>query len=88
MALGTMGDTLTYSMNRIAGTLVNRVPTLDRTGAANVYAGTTGMDLVGALNVAAGRTSRSDYKDLAGVLNELAGTTGLDAAGAASQIDA
>ena len=88
MATGTIGDTLTYSLNRIAGTIVNRIPTLDKAGAANVYAGTVGMDLVGALNVAAGKTSRQDYKDLAGILNELAGTTGLEQEAAASQIDA
>lgn len=88
MATGTRGDTLTYSMNRVAGTIVNRIPTLDACGAANVWAGTSGMSLVGALNTEAGITDRKQYLDLAGVLNLLAGTTGLDAAGAASQIDA
>lgn len=86
-SVGTMGDTLTYSMNRIAGTLVNNVPRFAATRAANIYAGTTGLDLVGALNDAAGN-ARSACKDLAGVLNQLAGTSGLDAAGAASQINA
>lgn len=71
-------------MNRLAGTLVDGVPSRDAQGAANIWAGTTGLDLVGALNVEAGN-SLPDYKELQGVLNQLAGTTGLgvDAAAAA-----
>ena len=48
--------TLQYEMNRLAGTLVGGVPSRDAQGAANVWAGTTGLDLVGALNVKAGNT--------------------------------
>lgn len=49
--------TLQYHMNRKAGTLdASDVPTQDAQGAANVWAGTTGLDLVGALNVQAGNT--------------------------------
>lgn len=77
--------TLCYHMNRLAGTLVNGVPRLASQGAANVWAGTTGLDLVGALNVEAGN-ALPNYKDLAGVLNQLAGTTGLGIDEAASQI--
>lgn len=82
---GTFGDTLTYSMNRVAGTLVGGRPTLAATGAANVWAGTTGLALIGALNVKAGNTL-PNYKGLQGVLNQLAGTTGLGVAAAAASI--
>lgn len=77
-------STITYHLNRKAGTLVNDVPTLEATGAANVWAGTTGMALVGALNVKAGNV-QPNYRELQGVLNQLAGTYGLgvDAAAAA-----
>lgn len=81
----TDGHTLQYHMNRKAGTLVGGVPTVEAQGAANIWAGTTGMDLVGALNVRAGNTS-GGYRELAGVLNQLAGTTGLEIDGAAASI--
>ena len=77
--------TVTYHLNRIAGTLNDDVPTLGMAGAANAYAGTTGLETVGALNVAAGR-SLPAYLDLQGVLNDLAGTTGLGESEAASRI--
>lgn len=77
--------TLQYDMNRKAGTLVADVPTLDAQGAANVWAGTTGLSLVGALNVKA-LNALPEYRDLAGVLNQLAGTTGLEVDGAAAMI--
>jgi hypothetical protein len=77
--------TLQYDMNRKAGTLVDGVPTLDAQGAANVWAATTGLDIVGALNVHAGN-ALPNYKELAGVLNQLAGTTGLEVDGAAAAI--
>ena len=82
---GSVGDTLTYSMNRLAGTLVGDVPTLEAQGAANVWAGTTGLALVGALNVQAGNTL-PNYRELQGVLNQLAGTTGLGEDEAAASI--
>jgi len=72
------GKTLQYHMNRLAGTLNSYdVPTLDAQGAANVYAGTTGLAIVGALNTKAGFTNRTQYLELQGVLNYLAGTSGL-----------
>ena len=72
------GKTLQYHMNRLAGTLNSYdVPTLDAQGAANVYAGTTGLAIAGALNVKAGFTSPTQYLELQGVLNYLAGTSGL-----------
>lgn len=80
-----MSETLQYAMNRLAKTLANGIPTLDAQGAANVYAGTTGKDLVGALNAKAGNVL-PDYRELAGVLNQLAGTTGLGVQAAATAI--
>ena len=72
------GKTLQYHMNRLAGTLNSfDVPTLDAQGAANVYAGTKGLAIVGALNTKAGFTSPTQYLELQGVLNYLAGTSGL-----------
>jgi len=72
------GKTLQYHMNRLAGTLNSfDVPTLAAQGAANVYAGTTGLGIVGALNTKAGFTSPTQYLELQGVLNYLAGTSGL-----------
>jgi hypothetical protein len=79
------GHTLTYHMNRKAGTIVNGVPTMSAQGAANIWAGTVGLELVHALNVRAGNTL-PNFKELAGVLNQLAGTTGLEVDGAASSI--
>lgn len=76
---------LTYDMNRKAGTLVDDLPTLEAQGAANVWAGTEGLALVGALNVVAGN-ALPDYRELQGVLNQLAGTTGLGVDEAASRI--
>jgi len=72
------GKTLQYHMNRLAGTLNSfDVPTLAAQGAANVYAGTTGLGIVGALNVKAGFSNRTQYLELQGVLNYLASTSGL-----------
>jgi len=81
----TDGRTLTYHMNRLAGTLVNGAPTRSAQAAANIWASTTGLDLVGALNVEAGNALGA-YKELDGVLNQLAGTTGLATDGAAASI--
>lgn len=78
--------TLCFHMNRLADTLdASGVPTLEAQGAANVYAGTTGLAIVGALNVAA-ENDLPNWLDLGGVLNQLAGTTGLGVDEAASQI--
>lgn len=62
---------LQSALRRVSGT------TLDAQGAANAWAGTTGLDLLGALNAKAGNAVGSK-KDLLGVLNQLAGTTGND----------
>jgi hypothetical protein len=82
----TNTHTLQYHMNRKAGTLVNGIPTRDAQGAANIWAGTDGLDIVHALNVKAGNTLAAGYKEIAGVLNQLAGTSGLEVDGAAASI--
>lgn len=83
MALGTNGSTIVAELNRLAngGTYPAIQSYVDAAKAANVWAGTTGLDLVGALNAKAGNT-RPNFKDLRGVCNQLAGTTGLAAAAA------
>lgn len=77
--------TFQYHMNRKAGTLVNDIPMRDAQAAANIWAGTTGLDTQHALNVKAGNTMPA-YKDTVGVLNQLAGTSGLEIDGAAASI--
>jgi hypothetical protein len=77
--------TLQYEMNRLAGTLVNGVPSRDSQGAANAWAGTSGLDLVHALNVKASN-ALPNFKELQGVLNQLAGTSGLGVDAAATAI--
>ena len=91
----TAGDGLgtTHHLNRLAGTIVNGVPTLDAQGAAvkwclNNATSFTGAGICGALNsLYASRNSSKNYGwDLQGVLNGLAGTTGLGEAEAAARI--
>lgn len=82
----TDGFTLQYHMNRKAGTLFQNVPIHDAQYAANLWAGTTALDLVHALNVKAGNTPTTNYLELAGVLNQLAGTQFLEVDGAAASI--
>lgn len=77
--------TLQYELNRLAGTLVNGVPSRDAQAAANIWAGTEGLALVGALNVQAGNVL-PNYRELQGVLNQLAGTSGLGVDAAATAI--
>jgi hypothetical protein len=88
MALGKAGSSLTAELNRLAG-ITDVAQYLDEQGAANVYAGTTGLATVGALNikVSASRT-RDNFKSINGVCNELAGTTGLAAPAALRSINA
>jgi len=86
----TAGDGLTYTyhLNRLAGTVVNGVPQYDAQGAANKWAGTTGLAIAGALNTLyASRNSGRNYNyDLQGALNALAGTSGLGINEAAARI--
>lgn len=82
------GKTYQYHLNRLAGTLSPEdVPTLDAQGAANVWAGTTNLAIVGALNALYEQRNGVNYNyDLQGVLNALAGTWGLGPNLAASLI--
>ena len=80
MATGTVGNTFASELNRLAngGTYPAISAYLAPTKAANVYAGTTNLSLVGALNKKADANRQpKDYKALGGICNELAGTTGL-----------
>lgn len=81
MAIGNVGSSLTAELNRLAngGTYPAITAYLDEQGAANKWAGTTGLNTIGALNVKNGVTNPALYKDINGVCNALAGTTGLAA---------
>ncbi len=68
MAAGD-GLAMTYHLNRLAGTLANLTGPVK---AANTWAGTSGRDLQGALNVKAGIVG--EYKSVQHCLNSLAGT--------------
>lgn len=72
-------EPLQSALRRLSGT------TLDAQGAANAWAGTTGLELLGALNTKAGNP-RGQWVGLAAVLNQLAGTTGLGDEAAAGRI--
>ncbi len=63
-------DSVQRDLQRLAATTGR-----DAQGAANVWAGTTGLALVGALNTKAGNP-RAEWKSLQGVINQLAGTIG------------
>ena len=60
-------EELQHALRRVSGT------TLDSAGAANVWAGTTGLDLLGALNTKAGNP-RGSWVGFLRVCNQLAGT--------------
>jgi len=90
MATGYDGSTLVAELNRLAnsGTYPARTAFLEAPGAANAYAGTTGKDLLGALNYKASASRQpNDYKGLNAVCNELAGTTGKSAVSALRSIN-
>ena len=88
MALGKAGSSLTAELNRLAG-ITDITKFLDEQGAANAYAGTTGLATVGALNIKAeANRTRDKFKDIDGICNELAGTTGLAAPAALRSINA
>ena len=75
---GTAGSNLTAELNRLASTTGKAAQ-----GAANVYAGTSGLGLIAALNIkASGVRQPSAYKGLNAICNELAGTTGKSASDA------
>ena len=77
---GNIGSPLCAELNRIAnnGVYPDRDDFLEEQGAANVWAGTTGQGLLGALNYIVDPTrTENNFSDLTQVCNELAGTTGL-----------
>jgi hypothetical protein len=77
---GNIGSPLCAELNRIAnyGVYPDRDDFLEEQGAANVWAGTSGLGLLGALNYIVDPTrTDNNYKGLTAVCNELAGTTGL-----------
>lgn len=73
---GYAGSTLQEELNRLANGGASYPTTfLDAQGAANKWAGTTGLALIGALNAKAGTKGL----DLNLVCNRIAGTSGLEA---------
>lgn len=87
---GIEGSTLCAELNRLAngGTYPLRTAFLDEQGAANAWAGTSGLGIIGALNIKAEAARQpDDYKDLFGICNELAGTTNKSAVDALRTIE-
>lgn len=79
---GIEGSTLCAELNRLAngGTYPAMTAFLDEQGAANAWAGTSGLGIIGALNIKADAARQpDDYLDINGICNELAGTTGKSA---------
>ena len=80
MATGTAGSTFTSELNRLgnSGSYPALTAYLAPVGAANAYAGTSGLGLLAALNLEADANRQPDaYKGLGAICNELAGTTNL-----------
>lgn len=87
---GIAGSTLCAELNRLAngGTYPAMTAFLDEQGAANDWAGTSGLGIIGALNIKADAARQpDDYKDLNGICNELAGTTNKSAVDALRTIE-
>ena len=75
---GTAGSSLTAELNRL-----NSTTGVAAQGAANTYAGTSGLGINAALNIKADANRQpSAYKGLNAICNELAGTTGKSASDA------
>jgi hypothetical protein len=90
MATGYEGSTLVAELNRLAnaGTYPARTAFKEAQGAANAWAGTTGLGILAALNYKADSTrTRDKFKDLNAVCNELASTTGKSAVSALRSIN-
>jgi len=84
MATGTAGSSFNGELNRLAVTTGKA----DQ-GAANTYAGTSGLGVLAALNLkASGSRQPKDYKGLNAVCNELASSSGLSALAALRSINA
>lgn len=81
MAIGNLGSPLSAELNRLANGGTYRTPlnVQGDTAAANTWAATTGLDMLGALNRKAGKTDPKTFLGLNGICNELASTTGLEA---------
>jgi len=75
---GTAGSSLTAELNRL-----NSTTGVAAQGAANTYAGTSGLGINAALNIKADANRQPNaYKGLNAICNELAGTTGKSASDA------
>ena len=82
MTVGTFGRaTLSSELNRLANGGVYPSPDnyLGDNLAANTWAGSSNLDLLGALNYKAGITDKAQFLGLNAVCNLLAGTTGNEA---------
>jgi len=91
MTVGNAGSPLCAELNRLAngGTYPAITAFLDDQGAANKWAGTTGLALVGALNYKASSSRTPDaFKGLNAICNELASTTGKSAVDALRSLSA
>ena len=82
MALGTAGSSLTAELNRL-----NATTGVAAQGAANTYAGTSGLGINAALNKKADANRQpTSYKGLNAICNELASTSGKSASDALRSI--
>lgn len=81
MPVGNTGSPFTAELNRLANGGTYRTPlnVVADNLAANQWAGTTGLDVQGALNRRAGLTDQKTFLDIQGICNVLAGTDGLAA---------
>lgn len=90
MTYGRAGSTLRDELNRLANGGGTTYPAYtaykDEQGAANAWAGTTGIATVGALNKKYGTTNPAQYVGLNKICNLLAGTTGLEAVTALREV--
>jgi len=88
MAVGTLGSTFSAELNRLAngGTYPAILAYKGDNEAANVWSGTTGESLQGALNRKAGKTNPTTFLDINGVCNLLASTSNLEATEALRRI--
>lgn len=83
------GSTLCAELNRLANggaSYPDMTVFLAEGGAANAWAGTDSLTVVGALNVKAGNADVAQWRDLAGVCNQLAGTSDLEPAAALREV--
>jgi hypothetical protein len=88
MAVGTLGSTFSAELNRLAngGTYPAILAWKADNLAANIWAGTTNLDVQGALNRKAGNTDPKTFLDINGVCNLLASTSSLEATEALRRI--